>query len=147
MHKGRMIGLTLATLGMALVGGSLQASAAESPAGVAKTVAAAPGMSPAPERATYIGRYDFYDYNCPSGRACLAVWNQAGSNWRVFDMYACRTYYLSNAYTGAIKNKQTGGALVSMYGASGNFLYAFGTDTEPEPRSVNLEPVYSVRPC
>src|SRR4051812_31709190 len=97
MHKGRMIGITLAALGMALTGGTVQAAAAnEAPAPApTSTMAGTPGMSPAPERTTYVARDKFYAYDCRSGRACLAVWNEPGGNWRVFDMYACTTYYLS----------------------------------------------------
>ncbi|TDD58197.1 hypothetical protein E1263_20420 [Kribbella antibiotica] len=151
MHKGRTIGITLAALGMALAGGSLQAAAKEAPAVVAQpaaVLAGTPGMSPAPERTTFVARNAFGDYNCRSGRACLAVWNEPGGNWRVFDMYACTTYRLSEAYgQGGLKNNQTGGALVSMYGASGNHLYSFGTAGQVPHEVRDLSPVFTVRPC
>lgn len=155
MRSGRTIvgtiGVALAMLVPALVGAPAQAAPATKAAsavGAASSVlATSPGISPAAERVTHVGRYGFADYHCAAGRACLAVWDSTVGMWKVFDLFRCGSYRLSYWYDGgAMKNNQTGGAAVRTYGSGGGLIWTYGPNGNGI-YEVDWNPVWSVRPC
>ncbi|WJK42887.1 hypothetical protein O7608_11130 [Solwaraspora sp. WMMA2056] len=82
--------------------------------GASSLAAASPTISPAAARVRYFAPGS--TASCPSGNLCLAVWNSPGSNWKVFDLYYCHRYALSNWYgQGHWVNNQTGGATAYAY--------------------------------
>ncbi|MGI5149995.1 hypothetical protein ACQEVC_27245 [Plantactinospora sp. CA-294935] len=134
---------------LALAGAPAQAATADPTTSAADSTAFAqsPGISPAPERVTHVGRYDFADYDCRLGRACLAVWDPTVGNWKVFDLYRCGTYSVSYWYDlGAMKNNQTGGAAVRTFGSGGGLLGTYPPNGNGL-YEVNWTPVWTVRPC
>ncbi len=143
-------------LGVLVAGGVATAAHAEpAVARSAATTAAdhtaaavSPGISPAAERIRFVGLFDSYD--CPLGRACLAVWDPTRTAYKVFDLFRCGTYRLSFWHDqGTMKNNQTGGAAVWLFDGSGNPI-----ESSPKPPTgndafyeVDWDPVWSVKPC
>ncbi|GLI00959.1 hypothetical protein [Phytohabitans aurantiacus] len=153
MRSGRTIvgtvGVALAMLVLGLTGAPAQAAEADRAASVAGSAVAAisPGISPAAERVTYVSRYGFADYDCRSGRACLAVWDVNVNSWKVFDLFQCGSYRLSYWYDlGGMKNNQTGGAVVRTYGSGGGLILPYAPNGNGV-YEVDWNPVWSVRPC
>ncbi|MEE6263065.1 hypothetical protein [Plantactinospora sonchi] len=150
MRRGRTIvgtvGVAVGMLLCALAGAPAQAAPAP-PVADSTVMAASPGISPAAERVTHVGRYDFADYPCPLGRACLAVWDDTVGQWKVFHLYRCGAYTLSNWYDlGAMKNNQTGSAAVRTYGSGGGPIRTYPPNGNTI-YEVDWYPVWTVRPC
>lgn len=146
MRSARTIGVALGMLLLVLVGAPAQAAPPTSTM-ASSALAPSPGISPAAEFVTHVGRYDFAGYNCPSGRACLAVWDVNTSSWKVFHLYRCGTYRLSYWNDeGALKNNQTGGYAVLTYGSNGGQLGAYPARGNAL-QEVDWTPVWTVRPC
>jgi hypothetical protein len=83
--------------------------------------------------------------DCPTGNFCAVVWDPTRSGWKIFYLYYCNRYYLSNWLgTGYYGNNQTGGVRVRFYGQSGNVLESF---TARRADSYNWNPVWSIRNC
>jgi hypothetical protein len=133
---------------LVLVGASAPAHATSGgPAastGESSVTANSPGISPAAERIRYVGLFD--SYSCPSGRACLAVWDPNRTQYKVFDLYRCGLYSVSYWHDwGSMRNAQTGGAAVRTYGANGQLLGTFPPGAGYY--QFNWDPVWKVRPC
>ena len=134
--KRTITGVAGVILGMLIaVGANIPAQAApnalSTPAGNANVAAVSPGISPAAERIRYVS--DPFNYSCPSGRACFAVWDPNRGQYKVFNLYYCGTYYLSNWFdAGTLRNSQTGRVPVILYGQYGQELERYhSTVTRP----------------
>ncbi|MEU9246521.1 hypothetical protein [Streptomyces shenzhenensis] len=139
------IGVVVCTLMAVLTTGPAQAAIAPGPrtSDHAQTVAAvSPTISPATD-VSY--RADDQTFTCGAGNLCLEVWDQTVSKWKIFYLYNCNRYYLSNWYgDGYYLNKQTGSVTSYLYDANGNVLRAF---SPPQVGTQNWDPVWSVRNC
>ncbi|MDN3027962.1 hypothetical protein [Streptomyces sp. S.PB5] len=126
------------TLVLASVFGSGTAQAASS-----GTSAVAPTISPAaPSQLVANGDH----ITCGTGNFCAGVWDPTVGQWRVFFLYDCHRYYLSNWHgTGEVMNSQTDNAEATIYGQSGNVIQTFPVSTEKP--DVDWEPVWSIRNC
>jgi hypothetical protein len=85
-------------------------------------------------------------YTCYSGDLCPVVWDYSTSSYKIFFLYICTKYSLSNwLNTGNYSDRQSSGAHTYFYGSSGNVLTSF----YPPQTNVayNWTPVYSIRNC
>lgn len=83
---------------------------------------------------------------CDGGNFCAGVWDPTVDQWRVFFLYHCNRYHLSNWHgTGEVKNSQTDNAQATTYGQNGNVIQTFPVSAD-EP-DVDWEPVWSIRNC
>lgn len=156
MRNGRTvagtIGVALAMLALVPAAAPAQADRADRAdstpvAAQASVLTPSPGISPAADRVTHVGRHDFADYYCRLGRACLAVWDVNFGDWKVFDLFRCGAYSLSYWYDGgAMKNNQTGNAAVRTYGSGGGLIKSYPPKGN-ELYEVDWFPVWTVRPC
>ncbi|MDO0935744.1 hypothetical protein QQY66_30195 [Streptomyces sp. DG2A-72] len=142
--------------GTGLVAGTLLATApaqaaspAEQTAGVsaqadAGVLVSSPSISPAAEQVRYVTSPT--GYTCSYGRLCARVWDPNVSKWKVFDLYACRTYSLSQWNgTGGYVNNQTTGTTARFYNSSGSVIHsstALDTDS-----SYSWTPVWKIKNC
>ncbi|MBX7267842.1 hypothetical protein KIF24_18565 [Micromonospora sp. Llam7] len=105
--------------------------------------AASPSISPAASRVRHFTKNE--KATCPSGNLCAAVWDPTISRWKVFDLYYCNRYYLSNWLgDGGYYNAQTGGVRFTFYAQNGNVLRS-STSTGAFVR--NWDAVWSIRNC
>lgn len=130
--------------GPSSAGGSVRlpaAPAASAAAGVAK--ASAPGISPATRTSHVASGGSFV---CADGNLCTAVWDATTGSWKIFFLYTCRTYSLSN-WTGGGRyyDSQTGGVISTFYGKSGNVLTSFRAAHQTV--DYNWSPVWSIKNC
>lgn len=112
-----------------------------------ESVSAAVAVSPTISPAAYRVRYQTSNAvpSCPTGNLCLKVWDPARSSWKVFDLYYCRTYALSNWLgAGIYNNAQTGGVRVYFYDQNWNILRSF---TSRGAGTFNWSPVWYIRNC
>ncbi|MGX5209671.1 hypothetical protein ACWKT3_13350 [Streptomyces violaceus] len=118
------------------------ASAAPAPAGQS-AAASAPTVSPA---ASYF-HTSGPGYTCPTGNLCARVWDPTVNKFKVFKLYDCHTYSLSNwGGTGGYANRQTGSrATATFYGQSGNVLK--NVPVGDSSTSYNWGPVWKIRNC
>lgn len=106
--------------------------------------AVGPTSSPAPARTELLP--PGAGVNCSSGNFCASVWDPTVNRFRVFYFYNCTRYYLSNWNNwGEAKNSQTGGAVATLYGSSGNVIRTIPADNGVY--AVDWTPVYSIRNC
>ncbi|MFF1544721.1 hypothetical protein [Streptomyces sp. NPDC058291] len=128
---------------LALVLGSVCASGSAQAASSA-TSAVSPTISPA-AASQLVPAGDHVD--CDRGNFCAAVWDPTVSQWRVFFLYDCNRYYLSDWHgAGEVMNSQTDNAEATLYGQNGNVLQTFPVVTDDAP-DVDWEPVWSIRNC
>ncbi|MEX1656449.1 hypothetical protein ABZ960_25280 [Streptomyces pseudovenezuelae] len=131
------IGTMTLVLGSVCASGPAQA-ATSTPSAVAPTISpAAPSqLVPAGDHVT-----------CDTGNFCAGVWDPTADQWRVFFLYDCDRYYLSNWHgTGEVMNSQTDNAQATLHGQNGDVLRTFPVDTTDAP-DVDWEPVWSIRNC
>jgi hypothetical protein len=84
--------------------------------------------------------------NCAAGNLCAFAWDPTTSDWKLFYLYTCNRYSLSNWLgTGGYLDKQTGGVTSYFYGQSGNVLASFTPDSTQH--SYDWDPVWSIRNC
>lgn len=108
----------------------------------AAVAAVAPTISPAAFR---VRHSPSKTVPCPSGNLCASVWDPTRSDWKIFDLYYCKRYYLSYWQgAGQYDNAQTGGVRVYFYGQAGNVLKSF---TAGGVGQQNWDPVWSIRNC
>ncbi|WP_326761935.1 hypothetical protein OHB35_46470 [Streptomyces phaeochromogenes] len=126
------------TLVLASVSVSGSAQAASS-----ATSAVSPTISPAvPSQLVPSGGH----VTCDTGNFCAGVWDPTVNQWRVFFLYDCNRYYLSNWQgTGEVMNSQTDNAQATIYGQNGNVIQTFPVSTDAP--DVDWEPVWSIRNC
>jgi hypothetical protein len=145
--KRTMTGVVGAVLGMLVVAAANVPAQAAPDASAPREVnvaAVAPGISPAAEQIRYVS--DLHDYSCGSGRACFAVQDPTQGRYKVFDLFHCGTYNLSNWHgVGTFRNSQTGGAAVVLYDQNGPFPFEY------PPAfwyyELNWDPVWRIKPC
>ncbi|MFI6502157.1 hypothetical protein [Nonomuraea typhae] len=109
-----------------------------------RLAAVSPGISPA------AGRTSHGDpggtWVCESGWLCTIVWDYSVGRWKLFDLFRCNRYGLSNwENTGYFWDLQTGNVLSTFYGQSGNVLRQFRPDDLVHDQ--NWTPVWSIRNC
>ncbi|MCI4065880.1 hypothetical protein MRQ36_26345 [Micromonospora sp. R77] len=109
----------------------------------ARLLAVAPMISPAPRQTRHVAAGK--PATCASGNLCTFVWDPTTNSWKIFDLFTCARYSLSNWLgDGFYTNAQTGGVTVTFYGQGGNVLNSFtGTGTG----SQDWDPVWSIRNC
>ena len=108
----------------------------------ARAAAVSPTISPA---TNWIHRAENEEFDCKAGNLCLEVWDPTVSKWKVFFLYTCNRYSLSNwLNSGYYLNKQTGSVTSYFYGAQGQVLRAF---SPPQVGTQDWNPVWSVRNC
>jgi murein DD-endopeptidase MepM/ murein hydrolase activator NlpD len=84
-------------------------------------------------------------YSCPFGTLCTGVWDPSVGKWKVFKLYYCRTYALSNWLgAGFFWNNQTPGTTAFFYGQSGNVLASFLPGGQ---LNYNWDPVWFIKNC
>ncbi|NNN34453.1 hypothetical protein HLK59_29650 [Streptomyces sp. S3(2020)] len=127
---------------MALVPASVLASGPARAASSA-TSAVSPTVSPAaPSQLVPSGSH----ITCDTGYFCAGVWDPAADQWRVFFLYTCNRYHLSNWHgTGEVMNSQTDNAQATTYGQNGDVIETFPVSTDAP--DVDWEPVWSIRNC
>ncbi|MFF7475751.1 hypothetical protein [Streptomyces sp. NPDC008092] len=140
-----IIGVVVCLLMAVLATGPAQAataSASRSSNHAQAAAAVSPTISPS---TTVSYRTDDETFTCASGNLCLEVWDPTVSKWKIFYLYNCNRYYLSNWYgNGYYLNKQTGTVTSYLYDANGNVLRAF---SPPQVGDQDWNPVWSVRNC
>ena len=105
--------------------------------------AASPGISPS---VTTQHLPPNTPYTCSSGNLCTTVWDPTTSDYKVFFLYSCAKYSLSNWNgTGNYFDNQTGGVTSYFYGQSGNVLKSFTPDSTTHAQ--DWGPVWSIRNC
>jgi hypothetical protein len=93
------------------------------------------------------------EYNCEYGTLCAWAWDTSQNKWKIFHLYICRTYSLSNWIgSGGFNNNQTAGTIARFYGQNGS-TQVVPASTAPDVRSVNRgnfpgwDPVWFIRNC
>ncbi|MFI9462128.1 hypothetical protein [Streptomyces xiamenensis] len=87
-------------------------------------------------------------YTCESGNLCTAVWDPVVTKWKVFKLYNCNRYSLSNwldGGDGTYRNTQTGNPTSYFYNQSGGVITSFKPFSGQ--RYQNWAPVWSIRNC
>lgn len=127
---------------MTLVLASVLASGSAQAASSA-TSAVSPTVSPAaPSQLVPSGSH----ITCDTGYFCAGVRDPTAGQWRVFFLYDCDRYYLSNWQgTGEVMNSQTDNAQATIYGQSGDVIQTFPVSTDAP--DVDWDPVWSIRNC
>ncbi|MEU9915927.1 hypothetical protein [Streptomyces sp. NPDC051001] len=130
------VGTTTLVLTSVLASGTAQAASSA-------TSAVAPTISPAaPSQLVPSGSH----ITCDTGNFCAGVWDPTVDQWRVFFLYDCDRYYLSNWHgTGEVMNSQTDDAQATTYGQNGDVIQTFPVSTDAP--DVDWEPVWSIRNC
>jgi hypothetical protein len=83
-------------------------------------------------------------YICNSGYFCAGAWD--GIRWKVFHLYTCRLYTLSNwTGSGFYLNNQTGGVVARFYNNTGAQIGTAAADGVQRTR--NWDPVAYIRNC
>lgn len=144
--RGSVLGTVAATVGLMAVGLTPGVAAAEttpSTDGRAALAASAPTISPAADFFYYPGP----GYTCPEGNLCLRVWDPTRSTYKVFKLYNCATYSLSNWNgVGGYANRQTGSrATATFYGQNGGVLK--NVPVGESIQGYDWTPVWKVRNC
>lgn len=104
--------------------------------------AVSPTVSPA---AHFIHRADGELFDCAPGNLCVEVWDPTVSKWKIFFLYHCNRYWLSDWHgNGYYLNKQTGGVTSYFYGQGGDVRRAV---TPPQVGTQDWTPVWSIRNC
>ncbi|MFE7895619.1 hypothetical protein [Streptomyces sp. NPDC057412] len=110
----------------------------------ASLAAASPGISPAVNTQHVPAGGSF---SCGDGNFCAAVWDPTTSDWKIFFLFACQRYSVSNWLgDGAYYNQQTGNATASIYGQSGNLLVSAPADGGII-HDIDWDAVWSIRNC
>lgn len=85
-------------------------------------------------------------FGCKAGNLCASVWDPTKSKWKIYFLYTCNRYYLSNwEGTGQYWNRQTGTPTSTFYGQSGNTIKSFKPFSGKRDQS--WSPVWSIRNC
>ncbi len=85
-------------------------------------------------------------YNCPSGDLCALPWDPTTSSWKIFYLYVCKTYTLSNWNgNGVYLDNQSSNAVTYFYNQSHGVLTHFKPDYKQH--SVDWTPVYYIKNC
>ncbi|WP_416981299.1 hypothetical protein [Streptomyces sp. T028] len=110
----------------------------------ASIAAVSPGISPA-VRTEHVASGG--SFSCGDGNFCTAVWDPTTGDWKIFFLYECLRYSVSNWLgEGAYYNQQTGNPTATFYGQSGNVLHT----SQPDGGigwDYNWDAVWSIRNC
>ena len=137
MKFGKIAGTMLAACALTTALGVTPANAASSPS-----------ISPAARK---VYNTTNGSPSCPSGNACAVVWDWSQSNWKVFELYNCATYSVSNWLGGGVPNNNQ-----TPYGSPANTLRLYGANgaeintgyaARSQTYSVNWDAVYKIRNC
>lgn len=94
-------------------------------------------------------------YTCEYGTLCAWAWDTSRNQWKIFHLYNCRTYALSNWTSdgdSGFNNNQTRGTVARFYGSNGS-TQVEPASTAPQVRYESLgnfggwNPVYFIRNC
>lgn len=134
---------------MAASGGNADAATKAGGGGTQDVVVAAvsPSVSPAAERTTWVTG-GVQNYDCPSGRLCVDVWDPTRDTYKVFQFYRCQTHSLSAFYSTAypeFENNQTSGTVTRFLNSSWNT--AVSSTAKHGPRHINWDPIYYIDVC
>ena len=144
MRLRSLLGTAVTAAGLMAVGLAPGAGAAEaSLIGGVGAAAVPPTVSPAADFFYYPGP----GYTCPEGNFCARVWDPTAGTYRVYKLYRCATYSLSNWLgVGGYANRQTGDrATATFYGQNGQVL-----KNVPVGGSIQDQdwgPVWKIRNC
>jgi hypothetical protein len=87
-------------------------------------------------------------YTCPSGNFCAGVWNPTISKWRVFKLFSCQRYRVSNWLgSGFYWDHQTGSPRTKMFGSNGAQLNPPGDILPGGQKNFDWTPVFSIQNC
>ncbi|MFI6340281.1 hypothetical protein [Streptomyces sp. NPDC050535] len=85
-------------------------------------------------------------YTCDWGNLCGEVWDPVVGKWKIFYLYTCNRYALSNWNgMGDYINAQTDGAVGTFYGQNGGVLRTVAADAVEHPQ--DWSPVWYIRNC
>ncbi|MEU6140225.1 hypothetical protein ABZ848_07690 [Streptomyces sp. NPDC047081] len=121
----------------------LTAPAAPKDARAMSALAVSPGISPSTST-THVA--PGATYTCNVGNFCAGVWDPTTSNWKVFFLYNCARYSLSNWNgTGFYWDNQTGNPTTYFYNQGGGVI----ATVTPGAGQVSYDwtPVWSIRNC
>ncbi len=106
--------------------------------------AATPTISPAARQVRFVAPGQFY--NCDQGNLCVTVWDPTVGLFKIFDLYQCRTYTLSNWFgAGLYWNAQTGGAVARFY--DGSWRVVVSAPVSVVDKEINWDPLWYIRNC
>ncbi|MGH3351012.1 MAG: hypothetical protein ACRDPS_10135 [Nocardioides sp.] len=131
---------------MAAEGGSVDAKTGGAAERVG-TAAVSPTVSPAAEKTFHRGG-GLQNYNCPSSRLCVDVWDPTQDTYKVFQFYKCQTHSLRafySTYTPEIENDQTSGTVTRFKNSSGTTIKT--STAKHGERGINWDPVYYIDVC
>ncbi|WP_328528952.1 hypothetical protein OG984_25670 [Nocardioides sp. NBC_00368] len=109
--------------------------------------AVSPSVSPAAEAVVYRAT-GVREYDCPSGRLCVDVWDPTRGTYKVFQFYRCQTHSLSAFYstnTPEFENNQTSGTNTYFERSWGD-RYLRSTAKHGE-RSISWDPINFIDVC
>ena len=109
---------------------------------------ASPSISPSnsyPGSPDYIYLPAGTDYPCPSGTLCVGAWDSNVGQYKVFFLYYCYTYALSNFIgNGFYWDNQTSGTTSYFYDQNG---VKKKTIVAPTSGTYNWDPIWSIKNC
>lgn len=109
--------------------------------------ATSPSVSPAAEVVTWRDG-GVLNYDCPSGRLCVDVWDPTRGTYKVFQFYRCQTHSLSAFYSTAypeFENNQSSGTVTRFLNSS--WGTAVSSTAKHGPRHINWDPIYYIDVC
>ena len=87
-------------------------------------------------------------YSCASGNFCAGVWNPTIGKWRVFKLFNCTRYSVSNWIgSGFYFDNQTGNPATKVFGQNGAQLNPPGNIFPGPQQNIDWNPVFSIRNC
>lgn len=105
--------------------------------------AVSPTIWPPAERVRY---WSSDSRTCPYKRLCVDVWDPTRNDYKIFDLYACGPYRLSNWLGfGNFENNQTAGTVGRFLDRNGHEVH--NTGPAWGWGGVNWDPVWSIKAC
>ncbi|WP_129786957.1 hypothetical protein [Promicromonospora panici] len=87
-------------------------------------------------------------YGCEYGTMCAWAWDTSQNKWKIFHLYNCRTYALSNWIgDGGWDNNQTTGTVARFYGSNGSTQVLSPSTAFERRHPISWNPVYYIRNC
>lgn len=85
-------------------------------------------------------------YSCASGNLCTGVWDPNAGEWKIFKLFTCATYALSNWNgSGFYLDNQTGSPLSTFQDQFHNVLFSFFPGGGQQ--NFNWDPVWFIKNC
>jgi hypothetical protein len=151
MYLRKLLAAMIATIGLLALGGASAAAGPPSgPEASAAPQTAQPGVTavtptmwPPAERVRY---WSSDSRDCPYKRLCVDVWDPTRNDYKIFDLYACGPYRLSNWYGhGTFTNNQTPGTVGRFLDRNGFEVH--NTGPAWSWGGVGWDPVWSIKAC